>query len=181
VTASTADRRVFSSEVGIGQYGVTVLDHANGMATFAAGGERAQAHFVREVSRHGSLVYAEPLIQSNIGLTRDQVGALTSVLDQVPAARLADGWQAAGKTGTWEAGPGSPANAHAWMVGYTDRLAVAVWLGTTDGTALTTSAGSIDVFGATHAAPIWRQFIVDATAAMTPVAASPAPAASPTG
>jgi membrane peptidoglycan carboxypeptidase len=65
------------------------------------------------------------------------------------------------------------------MVGYTDRLAVAVWLGTTDGTALTTSAGTIDVYGATHAAPIWRQFIVDATAAMAP--ASPAPAPSTTG
>jgi D-aminopeptidase len=27
--------------VGIGQYGITVLDHANGMATFAAGDKRA--------------------------------------------------------------------------------------------------------------------------------------------
>jgi membrane peptidoglycan carboxypeptidase len=111
VPASTSESRPFSAEVGIGQYGVTVLDHANGMATFAAGGERAQAHFVREVSHHGSLVYAEPLVQTNIGLRHDQVDALTGVLRQVPAARLADGWQAAGKTGTWEAGPGSPANA----------------------------------------------------------------------
>jgi len=158
-----------------------VLDHANGMATFAAGGERAQAHFVREVSHHGSLVYAEPLVQTNIGLRHDQVDALTGVLRQVPAARLADGWQAAGKTGTWEAGPGSPANAHAWMVGYTDRLAVAVWLGTTDGAALITSAGTIDVFGSTHAAPIWRQFIIDATAAMAPApAVPPTPAATMT-
>ena len=37
----------FSTEVGIGQYGITVQDHANGMATFAAGGKRAEAHFVR--------------------------------------------------------------------------------------------------------------------------------------
>src|SRR5262249_11392152 len=32
----------FSTEVGIGQYGITVLDHAGGMATFAAAGRRAQ-------------------------------------------------------------------------------------------------------------------------------------------
>ena len=48
----------FSTEVGIGQYGITVLDHANGMATFAAGGKRAEAHFVRAVSEGDDEVYA---------------------------------------------------------------------------------------------------------------------------
>ena len=51
----------FSTEVGIGQYGITVSDHANGMATFAAGGKRAQAHFVREVYEGDDKVYAEQL------------------------------------------------------------------------------------------------------------------------
>ncbi len=36
----------FDTIVGIGQYPVTVLDHANGMATFGADGVRSQAHFV---------------------------------------------------------------------------------------------------------------------------------------
>jgi membrane peptidoglycan carboxypeptidase len=156
----------FSTEVGIGQYGVTVLDHANGMATFAAGGERAQAHFVRAVYRHGDLVYAEQLTQSPVGLTPAQVDELTSVLAQVPSAKLPDGWDAAGKTGTWQAGNSSTQNAHVWMVGYTRALAVAVWVGTTDGKALKTRDGRSDVFGSTHAAPIWSQFLVGATAAM---------------
>jgi membrane peptidoglycan carboxypeptidase len=34
----------FNAVVGIGQYAVTVLDQANGMATFVAGGRRATAH-----------------------------------------------------------------------------------------------------------------------------------------
>jgi membrane peptidoglycan carboxypeptidase len=161
-----ASVKSFSTEVGIGQYGLTVLDHANGMATFAAGGERAQAHFVRAVYRHDDLVYAEQLTQSPIGLTTAQVDQLTSALSQVPSAKLPNGWDAAGKTGTWQAGNSLTDNADAWMVGYTHALAVAVWLGTSDGKALKTKDGKSDVFGSTHAAPIWQQFLVDATAAM---------------
>jgi len=136
------------------------------MATFAAGGERADADFVRAVYQHDALVYAEQLTQESIGLTPQQVGQLTSVLNQVPSAKLGNGWAAAGKTGTWEAAANSTANAHTWMVGYTNALAAAVWLGTTDGKPLTTKDGKQAVYGSTHAAPIWRQFMIDATAAM---------------
>jgi membrane peptidoglycan carboxypeptidase len=160
------DARLFTTEVGIGQYGVTVLDHANGMATFAAGGKRAQAHFVREVTQGGARVYAEQLSQSDIGLTEQQVDELTATLSQVPSAKLSNGWDAAGKTGTWQAAASTTRNAHTWMVGYTRALAVAVWLGTTDGGPLITKDGSADVFGATHAATIWRQFMLDATASL---------------
>lgn len=166
VTPTASAKSMFTTEVGIGQYGITVLDHANGMATFAAGGERAQAHFVRAVYQHSTLVYAEQLVQSNIGITPDQVNALTNVLTQVPSAKLSNGWEAAGKTGTWEAANPTTANADTWMIGYTRSLAVAVWLGTKDGKALTMSNGSQAVYGSTHAAPIWRQFMMDATAAM---------------
>ncbi len=186
------DARLFTTEVGIGQYGVTVLDHANGMATFAAGGKRAQAHFVREVTQGGARVYAEQLSQSDIGLTEQQVDELTATLSQVPAAKLSNGWDAAGKTGTWQAAASTTRNAHTWMVGYTRALAVAVWLGTTDGAPLITKDGSADVFGATHAATIWRQFMLDATASLgfdpayrqfrTPQAAgAPAPTNAPSG
>jgi membrane peptidoglycan carboxypeptidase len=154
---------LFTTEVGIGQYGVTVLDHANGMATFAAGGKRAQAHFVREVTKAGARVYAEQLSQSDIGLTAQQVDELTATLSQVPSAKLPNDWDAAGKTGTWQSATSTTHNAHTWMVGYTRALAVAVWIGTTDGAPLVTTDGSADVFGATHPATIWRQFMVDAT------------------
>jgi len=156
------DVSMFTTEVGIGQFGVTVLDHAGGMATFAAGGQRAPVHFVREVTRDGVRVYAEQLTRAGIGLTTEQVDELTWVLSQVPSAQLDNGWDAAGKTGTWQAGT-TTRNAHAWMVGYTGALAAAVWLGTIDGSPLVTRDGE-DVFGSTHAAAIWRQFMTQALA-----------------
>jgi membrane peptidoglycan carboxypeptidase len=144
---------------------VTVLDHANGMATFAAGGQRAQAHFVREVTKRGERVYAERLVQSDTGLSPIQVDELTWALGKVKAAKLDNGWDAAGKTGTWQSG-NSRNSGDTWMVGYTPALATAVWLGTTDGVALKTMDGRHDVSGSTHAAPIWRQFTTAATSAM---------------
>lgn len=156
----------FSTEVGIGQYGITVTDHANGMATFAAGGRRADAHFVRSVTRRGDQVYAEKLTQNAIGLDQEQINQLDWTLSQVDAAKLGNGWDAAGKTGTWQAGTSITENAHTWMVGYTRALAAAVWLGTTDGKPLVTKTGGHDVFGANYPGPVWRQFMVQATAAM---------------
>src|SRR5262249_61599719 len=141
------------TEVGIGKYGVTVLDQANAMATFAAGGRRAAAHFVREVTRHGDRVYAEQLTQSDVGLNEAQVNELTWTLRQVPSAKLGNGWSLAGKTGTWQSGNSTTDNAHTWMIGYTGAFAAAVWLGTTDGKPLGTIGGGRDVPGATHGAP----------------------------
>ena len=130
--------KTFSTEVGIGQFGITVLDHANGMATFAADGKRARAHFVREVFEGDERVYAEPEAQSEVGLNQDQINELNWTLGRVTAANLDNGWDTAGKTGTWQAGTSTTRNAHTWMVGYTKKLATAVWLGTTDGKALVT-------------------------------------------
>jgi membrane peptidoglycan carboxypeptidase len=193
--SSGSSTGLFTTEVGIGQYGVTVLDHASGMATFAAGGKRAQSHFVREVTRRGERVYAESLTQANIGLTAEQVDELTWTLSQVPSAKLSNGWDAAGKTGTWQDAASTTRNAHTWMVGYTRSLAVAVWLGTTDGKALITADGKTNVFGSTHPATIWRQFMTEAIAGLaldpknrtfrtpklapTPSPARPAPSATP--
>ena len=47
----------FDTVLGIGQYPVTVLDQANAMATFAAGGLRAQAHFVQQLTAGNRVVY----------------------------------------------------------------------------------------------------------------------------
>jgi membrane peptidoglycan carboxypeptidase len=155
----------FSTEVGIGQYGITVQDHANGMATFAAGGKRAEAHFVRTVSKGDDEVYKEQLTQTEVGLDQEQINQLNWTLSRVQAAKV-PGWDAAGKTGTWQAGKSTTQNLHAWMVGYTGAIAAAVWLGTTDGKPLRTNGGGYDVFGASHPGPIWQQFMADAAEAM---------------
>ena len=156
----------FSTELGIGQYGVTVLDHANGMATFAAGGKRAQAHFVKTVMHKGDTVYQEKVSTTDLGLGQEKINELNWTLRQVEAAKLNNGWDVAGKTGTWQLGDSTVDSAHTWMVGYTGAIAAAVWLGTTDGKALVTSSGSHQVSGAANAGAIWRQFMTAATQAM---------------
>ena len=156
----------FSTEVGIGQYGITVQDHANGMATFAAGGKRAEAHFVRSVTKDGDEVYAEHLVQTDVGLDEEAVNQLDWTLRRVKAAKLDNGWDSAGKTGTWQAGQSTTQNVHTWMVGWTGALAAAVWLGTTDGKPLKTKNGSYEVYGSNAPGPIWRQFMEQATAAL---------------
>ncbi|HEX6872685.1 MAG TPA: transglycosylase domain-containing protein [Micromonosporaceae bacterium] len=159
-------RQYFSTEVGIGQYGVTVSDHANGMATLAAGGKRAKAHFVRSVTKGDTEVYREDLTQTDIGLDQARMDELSWALSKVGAAKLDNGWDTAGKTGTWQAGDSTTKNAHTWMVGYAKPLAAAVWLGTRDGKALTTKNGRTDVFGGNYPGPIWQQFMRDALAAL---------------
>ncbi|WNM38422.1 transglycosylase domain-containing protein [Micromonospora halotolerans] len=158
--------RRFSTEVGIGQYGISVQDHANGMATFAAGGKRAEAHFVRSVTKGDEKVWGEQLKQTDLGLDQEAINQLDWTLRRVRAAKLDNDWDSAGKTGTWQAGQSTTQNVHTWMVGWTGALASAVWLGTTDGKPLRTTGGSYEVYGSTGPGPIWRQFMADATAAL---------------
>ncbi|WP_307812511.1 transglycosylase domain-containing protein [Micromonospora coerulea] len=156
----------FSTEVGIGQYGIAVQDHANGMATFAAGGKRAEQHFVRSVTKGDERLFEERLVQTDVGLDEEAINQLDWTLSRVKAAKLDNGWDSAGKTGTWQAGQSTTQNVHTWMVGYTGALAAAVWLGTTDGKPLRTKDGSYEVYGSTGPGPIWRQFMEQATAAL---------------
>ncbi|MFI2647755.1 transglycosylase domain-containing protein [Micromonospora fulviviridis] len=156
----------FSTEVGIGQYGISVQDHANGMATFAAGGKRAEAHFVRSVTKGDEKVWGEQLKQTDLGLDQEAINQLDWTLRRVRAAKLDNDWDSAGKTGTWQAGQSTTQNVHTWMVGWTGALASAVWLGTTDGKPLRTKDGSYEVYGSTGPGPIWRQFMEKATAAL---------------
>ncbi|MFU8875418.1 transglycosylase domain-containing protein [Micromonospora sp. SL4-19] len=158
--------KLFSTEVGIGQYGISVQDHANGMATFAAGGKRAEAHFVRSVTKGDDKVYAEELVQTDLGLDEEALNQLDWTLRRVKAAKLDNDWDSAGKTGTWQAGKSTTQNVHTWMVGWTGALAAAVWLGTTDGKPLKTKDGSYEVYGSSGPGPIWRQFMEQATGAL---------------
>jgi membrane peptidoglycan carboxypeptidase len=116
----------FDIVLGIGQYPVTVLDQANAMATFAAGGLRADAHFVRQVTKGAEVLYREVLPapdQARV-LTAAQSADLTYALSQGTGSNTL-----AMKTGDWEFNPSADQNAHAWSVGYSSTLAMAVWIG----------------------------------------------------
>jgi membrane peptidoglycan carboxypeptidase len=113
----------FGAEVGIGDYAVTVLDQANTMATYAARGLRAPAHFVRSVNDDGLLIYGEALPSPDGPrvLTPGQAADLTYAL-----TRASGDPNLALKTGAW---PSSVDATHLWSVGYTSGLGVAIWVG----------------------------------------------------
>jgi membrane peptidoglycan carboxypeptidase len=164
------------AEVGIGQYGITVQDHANGAATIASGGIAAKEHFVRQVMKDGKVKYGETLPAPNAQrvLNQQQINDETYAMSLVdPNHPSVDGYQTATKTGTWEYNQSETANAHAWNVGFTTKLAAAVWVGPkTDEHALISNANSAfgigngTVWGSTLPAAIWRKFINDASQAM---------------
>jgi membrane peptidoglycan carboxypeptidase len=112
----------FDITLGLGQYPVTVLDQANAMATFAAGGLRAKVHFVRSVAVAGKVRYTETLpdpVHPRIlvaGAVADLSYALTSGGIAV-------------KTGAWQYANRTDQNAHAWSIGYDSTLAAAIWVG----------------------------------------------------
>lgn len=112
-------------ELGIGQYAVTVLDQANAMATFAAGGLRADAHFIRAVRQGDAVAFTETLPGSGDArvLTDVQSADLTYTLNDGQLEGVAS------KTGAWELAANSSDNGDAWSIGYTSALAAAVWIG----------------------------------------------------
>ncbi|WP_204004423.1 penicillin-binding transpeptidase domain-containing protein [Virgisporangium aurantiacum] len=174
-TGTNSGNTAFSTEIGFGQYGVTVLDHANGVASLAAGGNAARVHFIREAWRGSRKVYDEsvkltPIPGYSPQMAADEAWTLQKVADRY-------GWnppgrKVAAKTGTWELSrPDSRgANAHSWTVGYAaaargdqdparnwNGLAVAVWVGNKadelpiklkDGKSMQGSSGAGQIFGA---------------------------------
>ncbi len=161
----------FDRVVGFGQYPITVLDHANGLATLANSGKYNKAHFVRTVEKQnkatgkwnkvpgtGEKLKPQQVIRPEVA---DEV---TAVLKEIPGknnASLANR-QAAGKTGTWEHN-NTDKNAHAWMVGYDENVATAVWIGSRDPEkpAIVNSGGS-NISGGTLPAQLWKRYMDEA-------------------
>ena len=131
---------VFDYRIGFGQYGITVIDHANGVATLAAQGQAAKVHFIAEVYDGDTKIYTEarnsprcPATAPAMPPTRRsccrRFRPSTAGFRRTP--------RSAAKTGTWENGNVKGQNAHSWTVGYTapnkskgyNGLAVAVWVG----------------------------------------------------
>ncbi|MCW3844636.1 penicillin-binding protein [Micromonospora yasonensis] len=162
----------FFNVIGYGQYPITVLDHANGVATFANRGFYNKAHFVKLVQKQnpntgkwdtvgGEKIKPQKRIDPNI------VADVTSVLEQYPAQvhrRLDDGRKAAEKTGTWELGdPKQPlANGDAWMIGYTPQLATAVWVGNVGNRKAIKDKDGNKISGAKMPGAIFQRFMNDA-------------------
>jgi membrane peptidoglycan carboxypeptidase len=150
----------FGNEVGIGQYPISVLDNANGFATFAAKGKAAKVHFVDKVMRDEEVVFQTD-IETSRAFSEDTAADATYVMRKVVAAGgddLAGGRPAAGKTGTWQFGD-TDDNAHAWMAGYTPDLAAAVWMGRSGAEGPLVTRDGMRVYGSGLPADIWKAFM----------------------
>lgn len=124
--------------VGFGQYPITVLDHASGIATFAANGIYNKPHFVakveRKVTEDGKSVWKPvpgtgPKIKGKQTIDPKVVGEVNAVLKNYGGTKLS-GRDSVSKSGTWQAGnKWAGQNSSAWYVGYTPQIATAVWVG----------------------------------------------------
>jgi penicillin-binding protein 1A len=132
-------------------YGVTPLEMADAYSTLADGGIHAPVRAISKVVFPGgrTVNFSEPTTRV---FSYGEAYAATKILQQVilqgtgTAANY--GCPAAGKTGTAEN------LANAWFVGYTPKLATAVWVGYPSG-----NVPMANGFGGTLAAPIWHDFM----------------------
>ncbi|MEV6971324.1 transglycosylase domain-containing protein, partial [Hamadaea sp. NPDC051192] len=176
-----ASRTPFDRQVGFGQYGITVLDHATGVATIANGGVYNKPHFVLKVEKKdpdtgkyepvegkGEKLAAKQVINRRIA--NDVSYAMEKVFTDHGWSGAQDGRQVAAKTGTWEGATvdkngnwqPSTSNAHAWVVGFTKQFSVAIWTGNAAGSypVLDPKTGKTINSGGTPYR-VWSEFIKD--------------------
>ncbi|MEV1331715.1 transglycosylase domain-containing protein [Micromonospora costi] len=156
----------FFHVVGYGQYPITVLDHANGVATFANGGVYNKAHFLYSVEKQDATGKWKKISSEKLKperrINKDVVADVTSVLEDYPAQvhhELEGGRKAASKTGTWEQKENSPENGDAWMIGYTPQIATAVWVGNVKDRKPLRLKGGTKVSGGNLPGAIWERFM----------------------
>jgi membrane peptidoglycan carboxypeptidase len=175
-------RAPFDRPVGYGQYAVTVLDHAAGVATFANGGMANKPHFVVTIEKLDPATGQYRVVggekQAPQQVIRPAVANdVTSAMQRTAADRgwtaVLKGREAAVAPGVWrgtaldkEGRPtASSNNAHAWAVGFTKQLTVAVWTGNAAGFAPVTDPVTKRTVTGSTSFRIWSGFVNDYSAA----------------
>ena len=153
--------------IGLGAEAVNPLEMAHAFASFATGGKRVDGRVFKQrprailaVANKRDRVFDDNRVRVREALEPDVAARLTDLLEGVirsgtgRRAALADGRDAAGKTGTTEN------YGDAWFVGYTPQLAVAVWVGYPDRLRpMLTEFQGDPVAGGTYPALIWKTFM----------------------
>ncbi len=164
------------SPVTLGSDSVSPLTLASAYATVASGGTYCVPSPVLGITTSDHKALKLPRNQCKKVLEPDVANGVTQILKTVITKgtgfgnSLDGGRPAAGKTGT------SDGSNETWFVGYTPQLATAVWVGTPDDPGNKTVLRNVQigdkhyygqVFGATIAAPIWKQIMDGASAGMS--------------
>ena len=165
----------YPSPVTLGSDSTSPLTLASAYATVASGGTYCVPSPVLTITTSDHKTLAVPKSQCSKVLEPDVANGVTKILKTVltiGTARgvggLDGGRPVAGKTGT------SDGSNETWFVGYTPQLSTAVWVGTPTGDPkrelhdlqLGDQFYRSQVFGATIAAPIWKQIMDRASAGM---------------
>lgn len=155
--------RSLGNEVGIGQYGTSVLEQASGISTFANKGLHVKTHFVLDVVQGGKSLYSTRTSKPKTtrAFSEEVAADATYALRQVISNGKNDlkgGRQSAGKTGTWQYANTSR-NAHAWTVGYTPKLAAAVWVGNKGKEQPIKDKKGNDIYGSGLPGQVWKRFM----------------------
>ncbi|MBB4685417.1 transglycosylase domain-containing protein [Amycolatopsis jiangsuensis] len=158
-TLREKDGYLIGSGIAVGRYPLRPLDVAGAYATFAAGGMRTTPHLVDKIlDQDGDVVWQHE--DSRTPAFSPDEGTSRRIADQVTAtlpATLPGGRAAALRTGEFQHGS-SEDTQDAWAVGYTRRLATAVWIGSDDERRLFEADGR-RLAGSDVPADIWRAFM----------------------
>jgi penicillin-binding protein 1A len=149
--------------------GVDTLQMSDAYATLANGGDQVAPTIISKVvGPKGFTIYTAKPDKKQVftpGQAYAGTQALESVLQYGTGTGASYGCPAAGKTGT------TSNYTDAWFVGYTPKLSTAVWVGYPNAETYMTDVNGLGPgYGGTLAAPIWKQFMDDASG----MAANPA-------
>jgi 1A family penicillin-binding protein len=139
----------------LGSVEVTPLEMAGAYATFASNGWHSQPTIILRVTDSRGNILLDNTPNPQLVLDPWATASLSSVLSGVISSGTATSAQigrpAAGKTGTTDN------ERNVWFVGYVPQLSTAVWIGDDANRRL-----GRGITGGTFAAPIWRDFMLQA-------------------
>lgn len=147
----------FGPSLTLGGYGETPLQMATGASVLAAQGVLHQPFAVSRVEQRGKTIYSH--VDDGKQVVDPKVAFIMATMLSKDSNRamifgrnsqlVIPGWQVAAKTGT------SDSFADAWSIGFTPRIAVAVWMGNADWRVKMTQ-GSDSYY---VAVPAWHSFL----------------------
>jgi penicillin-binding protein 1A len=156
-----------SEAIGGLHKGVSALQISDAYATLANGGDHVDPTIISKViGPKGFTIYTANPHKKQV-FTQGQAYAGTQTLETVlqygTAVGTSYGCPAAGKTGT------TSNYTDAWFAGYTPDLSTAVWVGYPGSEISMTDVNGLGPgYGGTLAAPIWKQFMEEASGVTNP-------------
>jgi 1A family penicillin-binding protein len=154
---SLKDRKRFGLSLVLGSGEVSLLEMTNAYAVFSQEGSYTPAEGVlRIVEADGRIFYEKPITKTKV-LSEQTARKISSILSDNKARSRVFGSNTPlyFKDGGVAAKTGTTQDFHdGWTLGFTKRVAVGVWVGNSDNTALQEGADGVIV-----AAPLWRSFM----------------------